>query len=129
MTRVYNLPSRKERRRELRRNMTKAEVLLWVQLKKRQLLDQRVLRQYSIGRYIVDFYIPKIKLAIEVDGATHVTDEELAYDNMRQEEIESLGISVLRFTNPEIYSAMDEVLRDIRKKVKLLEERLSNPLS
>ncbi len=129
MTRVYNLPSRKERRRELRRNMTKAEVLLWVQLKKRQLLGQRVLRQYSIGRYIVDFYIPKIKLAIEVDGATHVTDEELAYDKMRQDEIEGLGISVLRFTNPEIYSGMDEVLRDIRKKVKLLEERVSNPLS
>jgi very-short-patch-repair endonuclease len=71
MTRIFNRASEKEKRRALRKNMTKAEVLLWIQLKNRKLLGQRVLRQYSVGPYVVDFYIPKLKLAIEVDGATH----------------------------------------------------------
>ncbi|MBI1807935.1 MAG: DUF559 domain-containing protein, partial [Ignavibacteria bacterium] len=76
--------------------------------------------QYSVGWYVLDFYIPKIKLAIEVDGATHCTDEELAYDKHRQEEIESLGIKFVRFTNPEIYSDMDNVLEKMREQVKEL---------
>ena len=117
MTKIYNRESEKEKRRALRKNMTKAEVLLWIQLKNKQLLGQRVLRQYSVGSYVLDFYIPKIKLAIEVDGATHCTDKELAYDRHRQEEIEKLGITFVRFTNPEIYSDMDSVLGRLRDKV------------
>ncbi|MBI3365086.1 MAG: DUF559 domain-containing protein [Ignavibacteriae bacterium] len=117
MTRIYNRQSEKEKRRELRRNMTKAEVLLWIQLKNKQRLGQRVLRQYSVGQYVLDFYIPKIKLAIEVDGATHCTDEELAYDKHRQEEIESLGIAFLRFTNLEVYADMNTVIERIKETV------------
>ncbi|SRR5258706_4260064 len=117
MTRIYNRQSEKEKRRELRRNMTKAEVLLWLQLKNKRLLGQRALRQYSVGYYVLDFYIPKIKLAIEVDGATHCTDEERAYDKHRQEEIESLGIMFLRCTNLEVYKDMNTVLERIKEKV------------
>ena len=51
--------------------MTKAEVLLWLQLKNRKMLGQRFLRQYGIDAYVVDFYCPKLKLAIEVDGESH----------------------------------------------------------
>jgi very-short-patch-repair endonuclease len=120
MTRVYNRASQKDRRRELRRNMTRAEVLLWVRLKNKQLLGQRVLRQYGVGPYIVDFYIPKLKLAIEADGATHVTEEEQEYDRNRQEEIQSLGIHFLRFTNPDVYADMNGVLEAIQEKVKEL---------
>ena len=98
--------------------MTKAEVLLWIQLKNKALLGQRVLRQYSVGYYVLDFYIPNIKLAIEVDGATHCTDEELAYDRHRQKEIERLGIAFVRITNQEIYSDIDYVLEKIKEKVK-----------
>lgn len=121
MTKIFNRSSQKEKRRVLRRNMTKAEVLLWIQLRKRQLLGQRVLRQYSVGCFVLDFYIPEIKLAIEVDGATHVTDEELAYDKYRQKEIEGIGISFLRCTNLEVYCEMDTLLKRISKKVKALE--------
>ena len=120
MTRIYNRPSEKEKRRELRRNMTKAEALLWIQLKNKQLLGQRVLRQYGVGSYVVDFYIPKLKLAIEVDGATHSTDEELEYDKFRQKDIESLGIRFIRCTNLEVYSDMNNLLERIKEEVKQL---------
>ena len=102
--------------------MTKAEVLLWIQLKNKQLLGQRVLRQYSVGPYVLDFYIPKLKLAIEVDGVTHTTDEEKEYDRHRQEEIENLGIRFLRFRNPEVYAEMSSALQKIKDKVKELSQ-------
>ena len=97
--------------------MTKAEVLLWIQLKNKQLLGQRVLRQYGVGPYVLDFYIPRIKLAIEVDGATHVIDEEQEYDRHRQKEMENLGIKFLRLTNPQVYAEMSNVLQQIKDKV------------
>jgi very-short-patch-repair endonuclease len=122
VARIFNRASEKEKRRGLRRNMTKAEVLLWIQLKNKQLLGQRVLRQYGVGPYVLDFYIPKLKLAIEVDGATHATDKEREYDRHRQEEIEGLGIQFLRFTNSEVYGEMGYVLEGIREKVKELRQ-------
>jgi very-short-patch-repair endonuclease len=121
MTKIYNRKSEKDKRRALRKNMTKAEVLLWMQLKNKRLLDQRVLRQYSVEYYVLDFYIPKFKLAIEVDGATHITEEEIEYDKRRQKTIETYGIRFLRFTNLEIYTDMENVLEKIRVKVKELE--------
>ncbi|MGA2623789.1 MAG: endonuclease domain-containing protein [Bacteroidota bacterium] len=127
MTRIYNRLSEKEKRRILRRNMTRAEVLLWIQLKNKHFLGLRVLRQYSVGAYVLDFYIPRIRLAIEVDGATHCTDEELEYDKHRQEEIESLGIKFLRCTNHEVCSEMSGVLESIKAKAReLMVNRLSH---
>ena len=117
MTRIFNRQSEKEKRRKLRKTMTKAEVLLWIQLKNKKLLGQRVLRQYSVGSYVLDFYIPKLRLGIEVDGATHIKDAEQKYDRHRQEEIESLGIEFLRCTNLEVYTDMDALLERINKKV------------
>jgi len=98
--------------------MTKAEVLLWIQLKNKRLLGQRLLRQYSIGSYMVDFYIPKLKLAIEVDGGTHSTEEEKQYDRGRQEDIESLGIQFIRCTNLGVYNDMNNLLERIKEEVK-----------
>lgn len=117
MTRIFNKQSEKEKRRYFRKNMPKAEVLLWIQLKSKRMLGQRFLRQYSVGSYVVDFYCPKLKLAIEVDGPTHFTDENREYDPHRQAEIETLGIEFLRFINPEVYSNMDGVLRMIRETI------------
>jgi len=57
--------------------MTKAETLLWIELKGKNIEGLKFRRQYSIEAYVVDFYCPALKLAIEVDGATHVTDEEI----------------------------------------------------
>lgn len=97
--------------------MTKAEAILWTQLKNKQVSGRRFLRQYSVGAYVVDFYCPPVRLAVEVDGATHITEEEIKYDKMRQEEIEGLGIKFLRFTNEEVYGDLENVLNVIKQEV------------
>lgn len=95
--------------------MPKAEVLLWVHLKGRALGGYKFRRQVSIGRYVVDFYCPSQKLVLELDGDSHFSEEAKIYDEIRQSEIESLGLKVLRFTNDEIYSNVDEVVGRIEK--------------
>jgi very-short-patch-repair endonuclease len=127
MTRIYNRASDKEKRRELRKNMTRAEVLLWIQLKNRELLGQRVLRQYGIGSYVVDFYIPKFKLAIEIDGPSHLEEGAGKYDAMRQSYIEALGVRFLRFKNDEVYGDLNGVLQTIGAKIKDLTTPESPP--
>lgn len=110
---IFNRPSKKKTRQYLRNNSTNAEQVLWRFLKNRQLGGYKFRRQYSIGRYIVDFYCPRLKLVIEVDGDTHSTKEEIKYDCQRQQYIESLNIKVLRFTNIDIYESIDWVLEEI----------------
>jgi very-short-patch-repair endonuclease len=117
MTRIYNRQSEKEKRRALRRNMTKAEVLLWLRLKNKQVLGYRFLRQYSVDRYVLDFYCPKLRLAIEVDGESHFVEGAEEYDRERQQYIEALGIKFLRFLNTEIYQNLRGVLQAINEKV------------
>lgn len=68
---VRNDPVLKQRRRELRRNQTDAGKALWMKVRNRQLFGLRFFRQYSIGPYILDFYCPMEKLAIELDGGQH----------------------------------------------------------
>jgi len=97
--------------------MTKAEIFLWNELKDRKIFNVKFRRQFSIGAYIVDFYSPEIKLVIEVDGVTHLTKEEIQYDEHRQKEIETLNIKFLRFTNPEIFYDLFNVLEKIKNKV------------
>lgn len=117
MTEIFNKKVLRERRKELRHNMTKAEAILWTYIKGRKIEKQRFLRQFSIGGYIVDFYCPQLHLAIEVDGATHSSEEEIKYDKERQGDIEGLGIVFLRFGNEEIYGGLESVLHEIRSKV------------
>lgn len=114
--RIYTKKTEQEKRRYLRNNMTRAEVLLWSELKNKK-LGVRFLRQYSIGKFVVDFNAPEIKLAIEVDGVTHNTPEEIEYDAIRQNIIEENKITFLRFTNPEIYEEMHKVLESINLKI------------
>ena len=119
MPRIYTKKSEQEKRRRLRKEMTKAEVLLWVELKNKK-LGVRFLRQFSINAYVVDFYCPSLKLVIEVDGVTHQTAEEKEYDKRRESEIGQLEIQFIRFTNPEIYEALDQVLESIKNKIEEL---------
>lgn len=128
MTRIYNKKNQKANRRKLRANMTKGEALLWLELKNRKMMGQRFLRQYSVLSYIVDNYCPKIKLAIEVDGATHQTEEEIEYDKDRQEKLEGFGIKFLRFKNEEVYDDRYNVIEKIQTKVKELLNEI-NPSS
>jgi very-short-patch-repair endonuclease len=108
--RIYNRRKQCETRKELRGNMTKAELILWSKLRRRQLNGFKFRRQYSINRYIVDFYCTELRLVIEVDGESHLGKENQEYDKVRQDEIESLGISFLRFTNQDVYRNLNKVI-------------------
>ncbi len=73
----------------------------------------RFRRQYGIGNYIVDFYCPKLKLAVEVDGITHNEGSVLERDMARDEWLGGVGIIVLRYSSTKIFNAIDDVLMDI----------------
>lgn len=98
--------------RELRKNLTKAERVLWRVLRNKQ-LKVRFLRQHPVGPYIVDFYTYEKKLVIEVDGDTHAQPEQVAHDRERDAYFESLGFRVKRYTNNDILPNLDGVLQDI----------------
>ena len=102
-----------QKARALRQNMTKAEVVLWLNLRKRAMNGARFRRQHPIGPYIADFTCPASKLIVEVDGATHSTPEELACDARRTNYLEQLGWTVIRVTNTDDYENMDGVWRTI----------------
>ncbi|MBE2216602.1 MAG: DUF559 domain-containing protein [Ignavibacteria bacterium] len=106
-----------KRRKNLRNNMTHAEVVLWNQIRRRQIHDTRFRRQFSINNFIVDFYSPDIKMVIEVDGMTHHPDDEREYDVYRQSSLEACGINFVRFTNDEIYGNLNWVVEEISKEV------------
>lgn len=91
--------------------MTRAEVILWTYLRRRALNGARFRRQHPIGPYITDFACPAAKRIIEVDGATHSTPDELAYDARRTKYLESEGWAVIRVTNTDIYENIDGVWR------------------
>jgi len=99
--------------------MTASERTLWHHL--RPGLDGlRFRRQYGINAYVVDFYCPKKHLVIEVDGPSHDNPATKEYDQVRQREIEALGIHFLRFTNQDVDNEMYTVLSTIRSTLKKL---------
>ena len=109
----------KSRARELRKNMTKAERLLWSKIRRKQLLDYQFYRQKPIGNYIVDFYCPKANLIIEVDGGQHFHKEPKEYDEQKNAYLEGLGFHVERFSNYDVLVDIEGVvsyLFDILKK-------------
>ncbi len=93
--------------------MTKSEIILWSKLKGKQLNGLKFRRQYGINNFVVDFYCPEQKLAIEIDGNVHCYEPRIAYDRQRQKEIEALGIKVLRYTNNDVTKNLEGVLNDI----------------
>ena len=100
----------KSRARRLRTEQPRAEEILWRELRNRQLGSCKFRRQHPIGAYIVDFVSLERKLVIEVDAATHSTDEEIARDARRTAEIEGFGFRVVRVTDTEVYKNLDGVL-------------------
>jgi very-short-patch-repair endonuclease len=93
--------------------MPKAEVILWEKLSRKQMHGAKFRRQYSVDQYIIDFYCPRLKLAIEMDGDSHYMINAEQSDKNRQLHIEVYGIKFLRFTNTEIYENLDGVLQVI----------------
>jgi very-short-patch-repair endonuclease len=107
---VKNDPQLKERRRELRRNQTDAETVFWARVRNKQFFGLKFFRQYSFGPYILDFYCPAKKIAIELDGGQHNLDENKGYDTERTAYLNAHGVEVVRFWNNDVLSALDEVL-------------------
>ena len=113
MDRTFNRPVQKHLRQHLRNHASDAERKLWQLLRAKQLLGFKFRRQQGIGQYVVDFYCPQAKLAVEIDGATHSTSQEMAADLQRMERIETHGISILRFSNSDVFENQDGVMSAI----------------
>lgn len=104
-------PKLKERARELRNNATKAEIKLWKNFLKT--FPLQTYRQKPIDNFIVDFYIPKLKLVIELDGESHSNDDSIEYDRERSAILEGYGLTVFRFTNLDIFNNFENVCASI----------------
>jgi very-short-patch-repair endonuclease len=96
-----------ERAREMRKNPTLAESKIWYGCLR--MFKYRILRQRPIDHYIVDFYCPKLKLVIEIDGDSHDPDDAKDYDDARTAVLEGYGLKVIRFSNNEILDNFENV--------------------
>ena len=114
--------------KELRRRMTDAECILWSRLR-RKLFDgkHRFRNQHPIGPYVADFACVEAWLVIEIDGATHSTDEEVAYDMRRDAFIKARGWRMIRVANQDIYRHLDDVLDGISRVLPLPPPPLRGP--
>ena len=107
----------KQLSRNLRSNMTDAEMLLWSKLRRKQLKGLQFYRQKIIGNYIADFYCPKSRLVIEVDGGQHYDVEGREKDRERDNYMAKTGITVLRFSNSDVLGNIETVLEMIWSKL------------
>ncbi len=110
---LNNLQELKTFRRELRSGMTPAEARLWTYLKGKQLDGRKFRRQHSFGGYILDFYCPAERLAIELDGKPHFYPQAMEYDRRRDVFLKQHGVLVLRFVNRWVFENPDGVLNHI----------------
>lgn len=108
--------SQKEFRRKLKRQMTRAEHLLWLQLKNRNFKNLKFRRQHGIGPYIVDFYCAEKHLVIEVDGDIHAETEQIQKDKFRENYLKNLNLHIIRVFNNDIYANMDGVLEYLNEQ-------------
>lgn len=102
-----------ENARFLKKVMTPAEELLWQQLRGRRFKGHKFRRQHPLKSFIADFYCHSAKLVIEIDGGYHNTHEAKNYDKIRKDALRELGISVIRFTNYQVLSDLNSVLKEI----------------
>ncbi len=93
--------------------MTDAEQLLWSKIRGKQLNGLQFYRQKVIGNYIADFYCPKTRLVVEIDGGQHYSAEGKEKDRLRDEYMERAGITVLRFSDREVLENLESVLEKL----------------
>jgi cyclase len=99
-----------DKARELRNKLTPAEQTFWLRLKE-QFPEYKFRRQHPISIYIADFYCHKLKLVIEIDGSVHDSEEARLADGKRQKYLENLSLPVIRFTNEQIRSEVEDVIK------------------
>jgi len=112
---IHNKKHLKQFRKDLRNNLTPVEATLWKVLQKSQLDGRKFRRQHSVANYILDFYCPKEKLTIELDGQEHFTVIGSERDFKRDEYLKTLNIKVLRFENKEVFDNLEGVLEVIKQ--------------
>ena len=93
------------------------EKLLWTHISKNKINGLRFLRQYGIGPYILDFYCPKIRLAVELDGSPHREKQNKLYDADRERYLENLDIKIIRFWNDDVLKNLSNVLDKLQNKI------------
>ena len=116
--RIFNLPSNpqlKQRARELRKQGVLSEVPFWNEVKRKKILDLDFDRQKIIGNYIVDFYIKKLGIVIEIDGVSH--NEKLEEDEIRDNYLKSLGLTVIRYSDLDVKHNLDNVIQDLKNQI------------
>lgn len=115
MTQFFNKSIEKAKRRQLRNDSPSAELKIWSSLRRKNLAGYKFRRQYSVGPYVLDFYRPALKLAVEIDGDSHFIGTAVDDDERRQAFMETFGIRFLRFTNQQVYDNLDGVLESITR--------------
>jgi very-short-patch-repair endonuclease len=115
---LFNRKSLKLFRSSLRNKSTSAEAVLWNILKSKNLNGRKFRRQHSLGNYIVDFCCTSEKLVIELDGNPHGEYHKIEEDKKRDQYLESLGFSILRFENRLVFQEPEIVKNEIRKTFK-----------
>jgi len=115
---VHNISALKQRRRELRQNLTPAEAVLSKHLQRSQLDGKKFRRQHSVGKYVLDFYCPECRLAVELLGSAHFTSIRAEYDLARDEFVRSLKIRTVRFENRLVFENLVGVLETIKEHLK-----------
>jgi len=111
---INNLPHLKPFRKALRNNLTPAEAKFWKIVQNKNFEGRKFRRQHSVGGYILDFYCPAEKLAVELDGEVHFNDSAREYDGKRKLYLQSCGIRVLRFENKLVFEDLEWVLGVIK---------------
>ena len=110
-----------ENAKQLRKNMTEAEKILWLYLRT-GVNGYKFRRQHPMGLYIADFYCHKAKLVIEIDGSVHNHEDVKTADEIREKELQDWGYTVIRFTNQEIVGQIENVLKKISDIINLINQ-------
>jgi very-short-patch-repair endonuclease len=107
--------------------MTDSEQALWARLRGKQLKGIQFYRQRPIGNAIVDFYAPKAKLVVEVDGSQHLTPGNIKKDETRSAVLENQGLRILRFNNLQVLQELEAVIEVIFQALPESERNPPNP--
>ncbi len=117
----YN-PKLKDRAREMRNNSTNGEIKFWCELLRKKHSGYQFYRQKILYHYIVDFYCPKLKLVIEIDGTSH--DNKKEYDEHRDKILESYGLKTLHYNDLRVLSNFQLIEQDFKEQLNKREQEL-----
>ena len=125
---MLNPKKTKKQRQYLRNNMTKWEVILWNDLKGKKMFGFKIRRQYGVDNYVIDFYCPELKLALEVDGDVHYYPDKLEADKRKNKQLQEEGIQLIRLKNEDLEEDYESAVIYLEYKFKLRAQELKIPL-